>query len=215
MTLRPIVTRIVSVAVVLSAARLGYGTPITYNEAVSGDLGDNFAARLFTLDAGSNPVSGTTSFGANGISFDFDNFAFVVPAGMHVTDITYGFTTVTNGDMTFRSIGYLLGDGNAPPVFPSLSNFAPYMLTDTSPLHAFAAVLPLGTGTYAVEEDVAGGTGFATNYTWTLSVAADATPEPASLLLLGTGLVAIGARRWRNGRGIHVSWPPGFRVTRP
>src|SRR4051794_40589008 len=29
MTLRPIVTRIVSVAVVLSAARLGYGTPIT------------------------------------------------------------------------------------------------------------------------------------------------------------------------------------------
>ena len=114
----------VEIAVVLSAARLCYGTPITYNEAVSGDLGDNFAARMFTLDAGSNTVSGTTSFGANGIGFDFDNFAFVVPAGMHVTDITYAFTTVTNGDMAFRSIGYLLGDGNAQPVFPSLGNFA-------------------------------------------------------------------------------------------
>jgi len=197
---RTVVARIVAVVVMLSAARLGFATPITFSEATSGDLGDTFPARLFTLDVGTNTVSGTTSFGVNGIGFDFDNFAFVVPAGTHVADITYAFATATNGDMTFHSLGYLLGNGNAQPVFPSISDLAVYMLSDTSPLHAFGTALPLSAGTYAVEEDVAGGTGFATNYTWTLNVAADATPEPATLLLLGTGVAAISARRWRRRR---------------
>jgi hypothetical protein len=104
MRLPVLVLRILSV-VVFSAARLAYSTPITYNEAVSGDLGDAFPATVFTLDIGANTVVGTTSFGFNGVAFDFDQFAFVVPAGTHVTDITYAFATTTAGTIPFASIG--------------------------------------------------------------------------------------------------------------
>src|SRR4051812_38147432 len=90
--------------VLLLAARLAYAIPVTYNEGVSGDLGETFPATVFTLDVGSNTVSGTTSFGFNGVAFDFDQFAFVVPVGMHVTDITYAFATTTAGPIPFASI---------------------------------------------------------------------------------------------------------------
>ena len=86
----------VAMAALVLLARATSATPLAYDEAISGDLGDTFPATQFTLDVGSNTISGTTHFFSTLVSddTDFDDFAFVVPVGTHLTGITFGFETV-------------------------------------------------------------------------------------------------------------------------
>jgi PEP-CTERM motif-containing protein len=206
------VGRVVGLLAVLLCARVGYATPVAYDEAVSGDLSSGFPATLFTLDVGSNTVTGTTG-GVINTSGDSDNFAFVVPGGMHVADITFASTATLLGGATSLELTYAVGKGNqnvgSPP--PNQSNrwIGDIFINNFGgpPVHLAANLLPLSAGTYIVQAFGAGfgssgtpGDGFTVNYTWTLDVVADAAavPEPASLGLLSTGLISIGARRWRN-----------------
>jgi hypothetical protein len=204
MTRFQLVGRVVGLLAVLLFARVGHATPIIYDEGVSGDLGDTFPATQFTLDIGSNTITGTTHFTVHSslASVDFDHFAFAVPTGMHVTDNTYAFlATPVPGTMS-AGVDYRLDNGNALPVAPLLGDVTVDML-GASLVHPFGTALPLGAGTYTLDQFLmgfspSGDFGFSTNYTWTLSVASDAAvPEPTSVCLLGTGVAGAWMRRRR------------------
>jgi len=196
-------------------------TPISYSESDSGDLGQVLPApTVFALDVGVNTVAGTIHFTIDEShhgDFDDDVFAFSVPVGLEVTNISYAFVTgPIIGSPTLGEISLLLGDGNAYPPTPPLAGSGQTieLLNDSSPVVMFSSEVPLSAGTYstfflylAVLGDLP--VGWTANYTWSLMVAPTATsvPEPASLVLLGSGLIGAGARRWRTGR--RGCWPWG------
>jgi hypothetical protein len=182
-------------------------TPISYQESVSGDLPDSLPAppaAVFTLDVGANTLSGTSHFSvsSNGaFDFDLDSFAFIVPVGMKVTNISYAFTR--GGNANAGRVDYELVLGNALVTDlgdDSVDLFAP------SPKSMFGGAFPVSAGTYGLQNSLLQedpvGAGWTDNYTWSLTVArTDApVPEPASLVLLGSGLLGAGVRRWRARR---------------
>jgi len=196
----------VAMAALVLLARAASATPLAYDEAISGDLGDTFPATQFTLDAGSNTISGTTHFFSTLVSddTDFDDFAFVVPVGTHLTGITFGFETVGIPGNTVARSEYRLDNGNAFPSLPFLGDETIDFL-GASPMHPFTGGLPLDAGTFTLaqvglETTITGG--WEARYTWTLDVVSDtAVPEPASLCLLGTGIAGVWIRRRRQSRG--------------
>jgi PEP-CTERM motif len=174
-------------------------TPISYSESVSGDLVAALPApTVLTLDVGVNTVSGTTHLLPD---VDGDSFAFSVPVGMVVTNVSFAFVRTRGG--TAGQIGFVLDNGNTIFVPPVLAQ----QLVDlfgASPVVMFASGLPLSAGTYGITTSSvseAGG-GWTADYTWSLTVAPTATsvPEPASVALLGSVLLGAGARRWRTRR---------------
>ena len=189
-------------------AQVARATPVAYDEAISGDLGGAFPATAFTLDVGANTVKGTTHFFTSNSNVDFDQFAIVVPVGMQVTDITYAFQTQTlpGTNTIVANSEYQLDNGNAQAAVPYLANLNINLL-GASPVHPFGTGLPLGPGTYAVDQfsvtSTGSGGGWTADYTWTIDVqsnGAAAVPEPATLCLFGTGLALAAVRRRRQSR---------------
>ena len=179
----------------------GTAAPITYSEAVSGDLGSSLpASTVFALDAGVNTVSGTFAFTLTG-GLERDSFAVSVPVGMELTGISLAFTTTLAGTTTIAEMSFILDDGNVIPSFP-FPGFDNIDVLGTSPVNVFTSALPVGTGTYGIFHNGGQifGTGFTADYTWSMTVAPTPVPEPASLVLLGSGLCGVLVRRYRQQR---------------
>jgi hypothetical protein len=173
--------------------------PLSYDEAVSGDLPSEFAPSpiVFHFDVGTNSVRGRIIEGPFGS--DFDSFAFSIPTAAQLTEISYDFATTALGTtltLAQQSIG--LFEGNASPS-ALLASEPGVSLLGASPVSLFYAVLPLNAGLY---QFVDGAHGFLEGESWLAayqlsfnvgSVPAPVTgvPEPGTLALFGLGLAGF------------------------
>jgi hypothetical protein len=188
--------------VLLFSSAIAMAEPIHFDEAVDGDLD---GSQVLELGFGDNLVEGTSQSFGNLTGFaDFDRFFFVLPEFSALTSITFwwsgGLTegsTETLARMTWRlplpdgrcglglSRNVLNGPGTA-----STTTCGTSLLSD------------LGTGTFFMDHGPANGTdsddGDSWNYSLTFAVESTrSVPEPGTLLLLGSGLLAMGAARRR------------------
>jgi len=170
----------------LSGVRQVSAAPITYNEAVSGELaGQNIG----TFDIGANTVTGSEAASTSGTS-NFDVFLFTVAVGQQLDSIVLtsftgaiqAFTLAPPGSInsaTRYGILILSGSNVGSDFLPAL------LLSDPGK----TATAPLPAGTYQVLL----GSLAATNYQYTFNVSATAetptVPEPATLTLTGLGML--------------------------
>ena len=127
-------------------------TPVSYDEAVSGDINEGQQAPVFFFDEGINTVSGRMSFGAFSQS-DYDNFVFNIPDGKIVNSILVSISNFeASGLDVFGWLPRIIsGSGRIASQNVTLfSNLSTYPL-DISPIHLFEfppAVVPGAYGNF-------------------------------------------------------------------
>jgi hypothetical protein len=161
--------------------------PIAYSEAVSGDLPETGVLPTFTLDFGTNTVSGT--YGQDALeNIDFDSFAIIVPSGLSVISADVTLTDNTNDMVSARwqlNSGSNVANGGTP-------------ITDVTANSPGTAVIPaLVADTYNFTQNAFTNTPVVPvtgNYTFTFIV-----PEPTMVALIALGSLTM-MRRPRNKR---------------
>jgi len=192
--------------IVLAYAHHAAAAVVVYNETVNGDLPDvGSPLPIMALDVGVNTIKGKS--GDSGASFDFDSFAFTVPAGAQLVSgsITAADSPGNSGDLL--NLDWVLNVGS--PNYAS-GSFLEYMGTPTPGTYTFTTT-PLGPNVYNVSANSAGYTGsppvFA-EYTFSLVVSRTvaAVPEAATLMVWGLILAAapFGAKVYRKREAAEV-----------
>lgn len=199
---------------ILVSAVTAPAAPLTYSEAVSGDLVGLGSQPVLLFDVGVNTISGSafTSLA----STDADAFDFSIPLGTQLTSATFSSTlTLLTGTPWGIGPGFELYQGlsfanhistfqnERESVLPN-PGFAAY-LTDGL---LWGPSLPLGPGLYRVGPDAwsGGDNNSYASWDYTLSFTVESTeveapvPEPATLLLFSAGLAGVAGRRWRRQR---------------
>ena len=179
---------------------------VIYDELSDGDLGSNDTENLI-LGIGVNIIKGS-SFYTVTAGRDWDDFLFTLGPGMTLDSINYIFSEVsllseTASLYTYYTLyenNYGLNGGTL------LGSEVGLQITGSSPVSMFSSSFPLSiANTYAMDNTAMGGgggsienVGGSWNYEFQINVSSSAEPipEPATILLLGTGLVgAAGAAR--------------------
>ena len=146
-------------------------------------VGPTGAALLFMSDAGgSDDVSN--------VNLTFSDAASLLPDGSPLVSGTYRPTSYQGSDITETFVA------PAPAGFTRAAPEGSGTFAST-----FVGLDPNGEWRLFVEDDAGGDSGLLAGG-WSLTITAptdDAAPvpEPTTLVLLGSGLVGVGARRWR------------------
>ncbi len=196
---------ILSVAVAsatLSGAALA--APIHYTESVMGDL-PAIPSSGFLFDVGSNTIAGTTHLGVNvpghgHFDSDFDSFAFNVPTGEQLTDISVSFSTVSDNAAKANSeLRFCSGVDDCGAGLVDLLGSDTLDFLGSSPFSThFGVPLPIAAGSYSLLtsglgiapiDSSDGQEAWSANYTWKFDVVA--VPEPGILWLFGASLILL------------------------
>jgi hypothetical protein len=187
---------------------VAHATPFHYLESVSGDLA-GLPGTAYSFGMGDNTISGSTHLAINitgpGPHFDtdFDSFAFNLPAGSRLVDVSLAFTTISSNTVSaYAELRLCPGVSNC---FTDVLGYQTVSFFDAPPLLVdFGSALPLSAGIYTLFTNGLGigpvidpflSESWSTDYTWTLTVIP--VPEPEGLLLLGISLAGLAFIRRR------------------